>query len=83
MWSYDICLLLSDISFSMLIGRSIHAAANGIISFYFYGLVVFHYVYIYLYTYLFLYLYIDVYTYMHHIFFIHLSIDGIYVVFMS
>ena len=76
---YVICLLLSDISFSMLIDRSIHGAANGIVSLYFYGLVIFHYVctYIYIHIYLYIYIYIYIHTYMYHIFFIHLSIDDI------
>ena len=45
MISYEICLSLT--SLSKIISRSIHVAANGIISFIFYGLVIFHCVYIY------------------------------------
>ena len=39
MISYDICLYLT--SLSMIISRSIHVTANGIISFFFYDQVIF------------------------------------------
>ena len=44
MISYDICLCLT--SLSMTISRSIHVAANGIISFFFYGWVMFDCIYV-------------------------------------
>ena len=40
MIAYDVCLRLA--SLSMIVSRSIHAAANGIISFFFIGWVIFH-----------------------------------------
>jgi len=43
---------------NMIISRWIHVAENGVISFFFYGWVIFHYVYV------------------HHILFIHWSVDG-------
>ena len=46
MISYDICLSRSDL-LSMIISGSIHVAANGIISFFFNGWVLFHCIYIY------------------------------------
>ena len=81
--SVDICLSLSDTSLSMIISRSIHVAANGNISFFFYGWVVFccvcvHiYTYIYIQVYIYIYIYIYIYTHIctHHIFFIHSSVD--------
>ena len=41
---YDICLCLT--SLNMIISRSIHVDANGIISFFFYGKLIFHHMYI-------------------------------------
>ena len=49
-------------SLSMIISRSIHVAANGIISFFFYGWVLFNCIYIH--------------THTHHIFFIHSYVSG-------
>ena len=39
---YGICLSFSDLSFNMIISSFIHDAANGIVSFFFYGWVEFH-----------------------------------------
>ena len=47
MISHGICLSLSDLLHSMRVSISIHVAASGIILFFFYGSVVFHFVYMY------------------------------------
>ena len=75
----------------MIISRSIHVAANSIISFFFmaniplyilfifiyniYILFIFIYIF-YIYIYIHTYIYIYIYIYIHHIFFIHSSVDG-------
>ena len=55
-------------SLSVIISRSIHVFANGIISFFSYGWVIFHYIYLYICIYIYLYTY--------HVFFILSSVNG-------
>ena len=70
----------------MIISRSIHVGANGIISFYFmaniplyihiYTTSILFHVCMYEYIHMHLYVCIYVYAYLYHIFFIHSSVDG-------
>ena len=70
----------------MIISRSIHVDANGIISFYFmaniplyihiYTTSILFHVCMYEYIHMHLYVCIYVYAYLYHIFFIHSSVDG-------
>ena len=64
----------------MIISRSIHVAANGMILFFFYDWVVFHCVWVYMlynmHIYVYIYIYIYIYIYVYDIFFIHSFVNG-------
>ena len=63
----------------LIVSRSIHIIANGIISF-FDGWVIFHYIYVRVFVCVYIYIYIFFFTHTHthppHIFFIHSSVYG-------
>ena len=62
LWYHMICLSLSGL-LSIIIIRSIYVATNGIISIFFNGWIIFHYVYIYrIYKLIYIYIYIYIYS---------------------